>query len=136
MNTIMVTTNGPLECRGEIEIVTAAGVVVAKETETWLCRCGQSANKPYCDGSHKTVGFRDTSAPAPAAQPADAAGPDGVLRVTLRLNGPLRLDGRFEVRTPAAGLIFSGSETALCRCGQSSKKPFCDGTHRQVGFTA
>ena len=136
MNAIIVTTNGPLECRGEIEIVTAEGVVVAKETETWLCRCGQSANKPYCDGSHKTTGFRDTSAPATAAQPADAAGPDGVLRVKLRPNGPLRLDGRFEVRTPASGLIFSGSETALCRCGQSAKKPFCDGTHRQVGFTA
>jgi CDGSH-type Zn-finger protein len=136
MNTIMVTTNGPLECRGEIEIVTVDGVVVAKETETWLCRCGQSANKPYCDGSHKTTGFRDTSTPAPAVQPADAAGPHGVVRVTLRLDGPLRLDGRFEVRTPASGLIFSGNETALCRCGQSAKKPFCDGTHRQVGFTA
>jgi|KBSMisStandDraft_5_1062788.scaffolds.fasta_scaffold333485_2 CDGSH-type Zn-finger protein len=136
MNTILVTANGPLECRGEIEIVTAAGTVVAKETETWLCRCGQSANKPYCDGSHKTTGFRDTGAPAPAAQPTDTGRPEGVLRVTLRLNGPLRLDGRFEVRTPAAGLIFSGSETALCRCGQSAKKPFCDGTHRQVGFAA
>ena len=136
MNTIMVTTNGPLECRGEIEIVTVAGAVVGKETETWLCRCGQSANKPYCDGSHKTTGFRDASVAAPAAQPTGTGGSDGVLRVTLRLNGPLRLDGRFEVRTPVAGLIFSGSETALCRCGQSAKKPFCDGTHRQVGFTA
>ena len=57
MNTIMVTNNGPLECRGELEIVTVDGVIVAQETETWLCRCGQSANKPYCDGSHKTAGF-------------------------------------------------------------------------------
>jgi CDGSH-type Zn-finger protein len=135
MNTIMVTTNGPLECHGELEIVTVDGVVVAKETETWLCRCGQSANKPYCDGSHKTTGFQDTSAPEPATQPVGAPEPDGVLRVTLRPNGPLRLDGRFEVRTQAAGLILSGSETALCRCGRSAKKPFCDGTHRQVGFT-
>ncbi len=132
----MVTTNGPLECRGEIEIVTVDGVLVAKETEAWLCRCGQSANKPYCDGSHKKVEFRDTSAAAPAAPPAAAAGPAGALRITLRSNGPLRLDGRFEVRHPASGLIFAGSETALCRCGQSAKKPFCDGTHRQVGFTA
>jgi len=58
MNTILVTANGPLECRGEIEIVTAAGTVVAKETETWLCRCGQSANKPFCDGTHKKTGFQ------------------------------------------------------------------------------
>jgi CDGSH-type Zn-finger protein len=56
--------------------------------------------------------------------------------VTLRSNGPLRLDGHFEVRHPSSGLICAGGETALCRCGQSAKKPFCDGTHRQVGFTA
>jgi len=42
--------------------------------------------------------------------------------VTLRPNGPLRLDGRFEVRQPSSGLIFAGGETALCRCGQSGKK--------------
>ena len=135
MNTIMVTSNGPLECRGEITIVNADGVVLANETETWLCRCGQSANKPYCDSSHRTAGFRDAST-APAAQPSAEPGPAGVLRVTLRSNGPLRLDGRCEVQHPAVGLIFAGSETALCRCGQSGKKPFCDGTHRQVGFTA
>lgn len=57
MNAIVVTTNGPLECRGEIEIVAADGAVLALEAETWLCRCGQSANKPYCDGSHNRIGF-------------------------------------------------------------------------------
>jgi len=77
------------------------------------------------------VEFRDTSAAAPAAQPDGAADSAGALRVTLRPNGPLRLDGRFEVRQPSSGLIFAGGETALCRCGQSGKKPFCDGTHRQ-----
>jgi CDGSH-type Zn-finger protein len=135
MNTILVTANGPLECRGEVEIVGSDGAPLAQETETWFCRCGQSANKPYCDGSHDKTGFRDTSTPE-AATPAAQAGSAGVVRVRLRHNGPLRVDGRFEVHHPVAGLIFAGEETALCRCGHSSKKPFCDGTHRQIGFIA
>jgi CDGSH-type Zn-finger protein len=57
MNTIIPTTHGPYEIRGEVEIVTAEGKLVARQTETWLCRCGQSANKPYCDGTHRNVGF-------------------------------------------------------------------------------
>ena len=135
MNSILVTTNGPLECRGEVEIVGSDDALVAQHDEIWLCRCGQSANKPYCDGSHGKSGFRDPGTPeaaAPAVQPGSA----GALRIRLRHNGPLKLDGRFEVHHPVAGLIFAGEETALCRCGHSSKKPFCDGTHRQIGFVA
>ena len=135
MNTILVTTNGPLECRGELQIVSMEGKPVGAETHTWLCRCGQSANKPYCDGSHGRTGFRDAAAPQPA-RPMSEPGQSGALRVTLRTNGPLRVDGPVEVSHPVVGLIFAGLETALCRCGQSKNKPFCDGTHRQVGFVA
>jgi len=135
MNTIIATTNGPYELRGNLEIVDAEGKLLAKETQAWLCRCGQSANKPYCDDSHAKTGFRDTSNPEP--QSADAHSADsGVLRVRLRVNGPLRIEGDCEVHHAAVGLIFAGEQTALCRCGQSGKKPFCDGTHRQVGFIA
>jgi CDGSH-type Zn-finger protein len=135
MNTIIPTTHGPYEIRGEVEIVTADGKLIARQTETWLCRCGESANKPYCDGSHSKAPFRDTSEPQPAA-PATQPTAGGVLRVGLRVNGPLRIDGGCEVRHPVAGLIFAGQQTALCRCGQSGNKPFCDGTHRSVGFVA
>ena len=135
MNTIIVTTNGPLECRGELQIVSMEGEPVGSETHGWLCRCGQSGSKPYCDGSHERTGFRDTGAPKPA-QPMGEPSQSGALRVTLRSNGPLRLDGPVEINHPIVGLIFAGKETALCRCGQSKNKPFCDGTHRQVGFVA
>lgn len=134
MNTILVTTDGPLECRGLLEIIDAQGNLVASENETWLCRCGASANKPYCDGSHRRVEFKDATVPQAAATstaPSDVP----AVRVTLRANGPLRLDGQCEVIHPTAGVIFAGDQTALCRCGQSAKKPFCDGTHRQIGFT-
>ena len=128
MNTIIPTADGPYEVRGEIEIVTADGKLVASEAETWLCRCGQSANKPYCDGSHKH-GFHDASQPKPAASPAQAAG-SGALRVGLRVNGPLRIEGACEVRHPVAGLIFAGEQR------HRANKPFCDGMHRSVGFVA
>lgn len=135
MNTIVATTHGPYECRGELEIVTADGQVLSRTTEAWLCRCGHSANKPYCDGSHSKMEFRDESQPqldTSAAQPDTGS----VLRIGLRVNGPLRIEGRCEVRHPVAGLVFAGEQTALCRCGRSAKKPFCDGTHRQIGFVA
>lgn len=51
-------------------------------------------------------------------------------------NGPLRISGRFVIKD-AQGNSFdlSGREAiSLCRCGQSSNKPFCDGTHNKVGF--
>ncbi|HSY04360.1 MAG TPA: ferritin-like domain-containing protein [Steroidobacteraceae bacterium] len=50
-------TNGPLRVRGNLEITTGTGRVVARVTSTYLCRCGGSANKPFCDGSHAKIGF-------------------------------------------------------------------------------
>ena len=49
--------NGPLFVRGRLRIVNAAGDVVREDTRTALCRCGASANKPFCDGSHRRIGF-------------------------------------------------------------------------------
>lgn len=49
--------NGSLKVVGNLEIVSGTGRTVNRVTQTWLCRCGQSKNKPYCDGSHKAAGF-------------------------------------------------------------------------------
>jgi CDGSH-type Zn-finger protein/uncharacterized Fe-S cluster protein YjdI len=49
--------NGPLMVTGNLEIVSGTGHTTDKVTRTWLCRCGESKNKPYCDGSHKAAGF-------------------------------------------------------------------------------
>ena len=51
-------SNGPLRVRGNLEIVSGTGRVVARVTSTYLCRCGGSANKPFCDGTHARIGFR------------------------------------------------------------------------------
>jgi hypothetical protein len=49
--------DGPLQVRGNLEIISGTGRVVARLTQTRLCRCGASASKPFCDGSHARVGF-------------------------------------------------------------------------------
>lgn len=49
--------NGPLKLVGNLEVVSGTGRTLNRVTQTFLCRCGQSKNKPYCDGSHKAAGF-------------------------------------------------------------------------------
>ncbi|MGW4465053.1 CDGSH iron-sulfur domain-containing protein [Micromonospora sp. NPDC004704] len=57
--------------------------------------------------------------------------------VTSYEDGPLLLRGDFELRTPDGNVIEPGRDTvALCRCGGSAIKPFCDGTHKALGFRA
>ena len=55
---ITPTKDGPLEVAGNVEIVSGTGRTLTRTTKTWLCRCGQSSKKPYCDGTHRKVGFR------------------------------------------------------------------------------
>jgi len=51
--------NGPLEVSGLVDVVDRDGnPKPAGEDPIYLCRCGQSANKPFCDGTHKKVGFQ------------------------------------------------------------------------------
>jgi CDGSH-type Zn-finger protein/uncharacterized Fe-S cluster protein YjdI len=51
-------TDGPLQVRGNLEITSGTGRVVARVTQARLCRCGASNTKPFCDGSHARVGFK------------------------------------------------------------------------------
>jgi CDGSH-type Zn-finger protein len=58
--TITIRDNGPLLVQGPITVVDAAGnqfKIPADKPAVALCRCGQSKNKPFCDGSHKTCNF-------------------------------------------------------------------------------
>jgi CDGSH-type Zn-finger protein len=57
--------------------------------------------------------------------------------VTVCEDGPLLLRGRFTLLTQDGAVVDPGRATvALCRCGRSAIKPFCDGTHKVVGFQA
>lgn len=71
---IVACTDGPLLVRGDFEIVSSTGETVESRRRTVaLCRCGVSTIKPFCDGSHKLVGFR-TDPPPP--EPGDAPSED------------------------------------------------------------
>jgi len=50
--------DGPLQVRGNLEITSGTGRVVARVTSARLCRCGASGTKPFCDNSHARIGFR------------------------------------------------------------------------------
>lgn len=52
-----VFENGPIEVTGNFEIIDVNGERIKKEGPVFLCRCGGSANKPFCDGTHKKTGF-------------------------------------------------------------------------------
>jgi uncharacterized Fe-S cluster protein YjdI len=56
--TVQPSTNGPLLLRGNLKFVNAKGEVICEETRAALCRCGQSSIKPFCDGTHKGIGFQ------------------------------------------------------------------------------
>jgi len=55
-----VIDDGPLWVTGGIPVTTSAGTDLETRTRVTLCRCGASANKPLCDGSHKEAGFSDS----------------------------------------------------------------------------
>jgi CDGSH-type Zn-finger protein len=60
--TVEPRPNGPLFVRGHVRIVDEDGQLIREDTRAALCRCGASENKPFCDGSHRRIGFRTDSA--------------------------------------------------------------------------
>lgn len=71
--TIEITDNGPYKVSGPIELFAPDGspVEVAEDRNVFLCRCGGSSNKPFCDGTHSRIGFQGAMA---AVAEADAQG--------------------------------------------------------------
>ncbi|HUP03232.1 MAG TPA: CDGSH iron-sulfur domain-containing protein [Bryobacteraceae bacterium] len=69
---ITVRSNGSLRIEGDFEIVDAEGrpYGLAGRTTVSLCRCGQSANKPFCDGAHRQCGFADEAVARELPPPA------------------------------------------------------------------
>ncbi len=131
-NEVTVTVDGPLHVRGHIEITSPDDTLLLADTRVALCRCGASRNKPFCDRAHAEAGFRDPgvwSGNGAAATPSK----DPVLQVVCCPDGPLVFQGEFQLRE-ADGRITPVRRRALCRCGGSAEKPFCDGSHARIGF--
>ena len=228
MNQITITANGPYLVQGSMPLAHQHIVTNAQgESVSWregkvvatpatggyaLCRCGQSANKPFCDGTHQRVGFDGTEVasrepyevqaehiegptlvlddatalcafarfcdpkgqvwhlvlesdlPAAARLVEQQAGdcPGGRLRARQRaqaqadggpvephfeasmglvqdtakgVSGPLWVRGGIEVRSADGSAYEARNRVALCRCGASGNKPFCDGSHVSSAFS-
>ena len=130
-NTINVAYNGPLFVRGDLQIEGAPDVPGLKYRAA-LCRCGKSQNKPYCDNSHLDANFRDYGAVGKSGDAEYRAG--GPLEIRTAPDGPLLLKGNVTVVSSGGHQTWHGKQAALCRCGESNNKPFCDGTHKKAGF--
>jgi CDGSH-type Zn-finger protein/uncharacterized Fe-S cluster protein YjdI len=133
-NTVVVSRHGPTYVHGDVEVFDESGALRLADTRVALCRCGQSANKPLCDGAHLDVGFRDAGTISPGRGVELDGAPGSTLRIRPLPDGPLQLEGPFTLLSADRGTELAGSGARLCRCGQSQSKPFCDGSHTRVGF--
>lgn len=128
--TLRVVGNGPLELRGQWLLAgSPAG------GEAWLCRCGNSMTKPWCDGSHTTAGCILTGEPP---RRDGVALPEAAAPVELlpQPNGPVRLTGPLVMLNDAGEVTDRTMQVFLCRCGKTARQPYCDGSHRRAGFIA
>lgn len=73
----------------------------------------------------------EDSSPEPAAEPTQ---PPAQATIQASMNGPLLVEGSFRLRDEQGREISSSGRAALCRCGGTGNQPFCDGSHRRVGF--
>ena len=130
-NRISVSPHGPLLVHGDAEVLTEDGETLLSDTRMALCRCGLSANKPLCDGSHDD-GFEDDGLlTVDRLSSPDDAPETGRLRIQVSDGGPLIVEGPVHLEG-AEAQATSGHRGALCRCGASETKPFCDGSHTEV----
>ena len=130
VNALRIRENGPLAVHAELVI---GGQPVGFRAT--LCRCGASKTKPFCDGSHTAVGF-SASGEAATQESQPLALRNGPLKVSPQPNGSLKVEGALEICSGTGRTITRTTETWLCRCGASKNKPFCDGSHKKIGFTA
>ncbi|MEE8439515.1 MAG: CDGSH iron-sulfur domain-containing protein [Micropepsaceae bacterium] len=131
-NNVHVTYNGPLYVRGDLAIDGAPKDAPGLAFRAALCRCGVSKNKPFCDNSHEGAEFKDYGAVGDTGPGLDQN--EGKLTIAPLQDGPLILKGNVTISSGSGRAAWRGKQVALCRCGASENKPFCDGTHKNVGF--
>lgn len=127
-----VVYNGPFYLTGDLDLEGAPEDMPGIKHRIALCRCGASKNKPFCDNSHVEAGFQDYGAVGERGQGLENEG--GRLGIKPIPNGPVLVEGNLGIRAASGRLAWKGEKAALCRCGASKNKPFCDGSHSKIGF--
>lgn len=137
INTISISPDGPIYIRGNIEVQDENGDVLLHDTRWALCRCGKSGNKPACDNTHSEIAFE-----APASFDKSSLADENPSTESSKLvlkalkDGPVLVQGSYQMYSETTQPVKCSKNIALCRCGGSANKPFCDGTHKEIGFKA
>ena len=128
VNQAVMTPRSPLFMRGNFDVKNEGAM-----TRVALCRCGASKSKPFCDGSHFKIKFN-----GPIQAELDEVSEcesTGLVKLTPIENGPVAFSGKLTFETRNNSIQFCREKGALCRCGASEDKPFCDGKHREISFS-
>ena len=133
-NTVRIEADGPLYFTGHLRITLPGGEILY-ETRAALCRCGHSKDKPFCDNSHLEAAFTDAGTIVDNRLKPSEDSEAEALEISPAANGPILVRGPVEISGPRGGRA-DGASGALCRCGGSANKPFCDGTHKSIAFEA
>ena len=137
---VTADANGCLfvEAEGRHLVRRAGRGSVVEHLRIALCRCGRSGSKPYCDSTHAVAGFV-----APRSEleliAVEESERSQAVKITSTENGPNQVEidaGSWRVDRDGGEETLERTTIFLCRCGHSGNKPFCDGTHRKIGFTA
>lgn len=134
-NTIQLVEDGPLYVKGDVTIIQSDQTLILKDTRVALCRCGASNNKPFCDNTHKSINFQ-ASGTREVSEAVAVLADSSTLTITPGKNESLYISGNFTILSEDGQPIANRTEEWLCRCGGSANKPFCDSTHKRIGFEA
>jgi len=126
---VKLMKNGPINIRGKVNLKTGFQDSGQNLKRISLCRCGLSKNKPFCDASHLKE-FRDDA--LIDKRPASTTKQNASKQVDIVCieNGPLMCQGNIQFSDSNKEQI-TVIDPAICRCGASKRKPFCDGTHNK-----
>ena len=118
-------------CIHAAECVRGLPAVFDTERRPWIDASGADADAiaaviDRCPSG--ALGYERVASDAPVSTPT-------AVSIQVQQGGPLFVRGRVAMSAEDGSPIEAPERMALCRCGASSKKPFCDGTHARIGFT-
>jgi len=129
---VSIIKDGPFIFQGKIKVKPSFNAEVKEQANVSLCRCGLSKTKPFCDGSHMNS-FRDEGIINKKPLAATRQVADQEIIIICVEDGPLMCRGNINI-TANDQQILTVIDPALCRCGHSKRKPFCDGSHNKIQF--
>ena len=129
---LKVMKDGPLVVRGKFTLTGENGEQLKVMKLTSLCRCGGSNKMPFCDGTHRKIGFEGEQTELKQMEEKENK---EATEITIMENGPMVIEGDFEFVNAQGEKMYLGKKVYLCRCGNSTNMPFCDKTNHAKCFT-